>query len=212
MFFKPMPIFISVVTFVVVVRVLIKKNDNGYDKAVDNFLDKEEKANKTNKDFDELNLHFVSPAKNLPFKEYETIPQYKNLIKKQNFVKRKIKLDIIKIPSNLTNTELKEMYGANNFKKISILEEHYNSYVRGLYEWALELYNVNNIYDCKQVLLEAIRLEANISDVYCLLAKIYKKENDKQKLINLRDSVYNINLSLKESTIKKIDEIINNLI
>lgn len=203
---KSMPIFIGVITFMVAVRIMLKKGNNGYDKAVDDFVKRELEANKVIKDFNTLDIHFIEPSKLLPFKDYENIPMYKNIIKKQNLVKRKMNLKMIKIPSNLTNTELKEMYGVNNFDTISKLEEHYNSYVRGLFEWAQELYNLNIIYDCKKVLLEAVRLEANISKVYTLLAKIYSKENDRLSLIKLKESVENIELSLKETALKEIEQ------
>ena len=128
------PPIIGALIFVTIIRILLKKGDNGYDKAVDKFLERENNANSITKDFDTLNLNFVEPSKNLPFKEYENIPMYKNIIKKQKLVKRKCELKMIKIPTNLTNTELKEMYGVNNFEQIFLLEEHFNSYVRGLYE------------------------------------------------------------------------------
>ncbi|WP_317368492.1 hypothetical protein [uncultured Tyzzerella sp.] len=203
---KSMPILIGVITFVIVIKIMLKKSDNGYDKSVDDFMQRELEANNTIKDFDKLDINFVEPSNVLPFIDYENIPTYKKVIKKQDLVKRKIELDMIKIPSNLTNTELKEMYGVNNFDKISKLEEHYNSYVRGLFEWAEELYNLNNIYDCKKVLLEAVRLEANISQVYILLAKIYFKENDKSSLTNLKNNINDMDLSLKKVVLEEIEK------
>ena len=119
---------------------------------------------------------------------------------------------MIKIPSNLTNTEIKERYGINNFDKISLLEEHYNSYVRSLFEWGQELFNLNNIYDSKKVLLEAARLEANISQIYITLAKIYVKENNKDSLLKLKNTVEKIELSLKDKVIQEIDNCINKLL
>lgn len=212
MMLKTMPILISVTTFIIVMRVLLKKGDNGYDSAVKEFIERETKANLVTKNFDELNLEFITPSKTLPFKEYEEIPKYKNVIKKQKLVKRKIELEMIKIPSNLTNTEIKEIYGINNFDKISLLEDHYNSYTRCLFEWGEELFKLDNIYDSKKVLLEASRLEANISQVYITLAKIYKKENNKNELLKLKNIVENLELSLKEKALKEIDYCISTLL
>lgn len=212
MFLKSMPIFIGVITFILFMKIRLKKSDNGYDKSVDDFLDREAKANSITKKFDTLNLKFIKPNKNLPFKQYEDIPKYKKIIKKQNLVMRKLDLEMIKIPSNLSNTEMKEIYGVNNFEKISILEEHYNSFVRALFEWATELFNLNNIYDCKIILLEASNLDANISQVYTLLAKIYLKENDKTSLLKLKEKVNNMELSLKDKALKEIEEYINSLL
>ncbi len=212
MMFKTMPIFISIISFALIIRILLKKSNNGYDRAIDKFVDREIKANSITKDFDILDINFVTPSKTLPFKEYENIPIYKNVIKKQSLVKRKINLEMIKIPSNLTNTEIKERYGINNFDKISLLEEHYNSYVRSLFEWGEELFNLNNIYDSKKVLLEAVRLEANISQVYITLAKIYVKENNKDNLLKLKNTVEKIELSLKNKVLQEINNCINKLL
>ncbi|WP_250277642.1 hypothetical protein [[Clostridium] colinum] len=203
-----MPIFIAVISFIIVNKILLKKRSNGFDKSVDEFIDREKKSNMVIKDFNKLNINFVTPSNNLPFKDYENILIYKKVIKKQNIVKRKVNLEMIKIPSNLTNTELKEMYGINNFDKVSRLEEHYNSYIRALFEWGIELYNIDDIQDCKQVLLEAYRLESNISQVYILLAKIYLKENDKNSLIKLRNGIENIEFSFKDKILQEIDEYI----
>lgn len=200
------PPIIGALIFVTIIRILLKRGDNGYDKAVDKFLERENNANSITKDFDTLNLNFIEPSKNLPFKQYENISMHKSVIKKQNLVKRRCELKMIKIPTNLTNTELKEIYGVNNFEQIFLLEEHFNSYVRGLYEWAKELYNLNSIYDCKKVLLEAVRLEANISQVYILLVKIYSKENDKTSILNLKSTVQNIDLSLKDKVLQEIEK------
>ena len=212
MMFKTMPIFISIISFALIIRILLKKSNNGYDRAIDKFVDREIKANSITKDFDILDINFVTPSKTLPFKEYENIPIYKNVIKKQSLVKRKINLEMIKIPSNLTNTEIKERYGINNFDKISLLEEHYNSYVRSLFEWGEELFNLNNIYDSKKVLLEAVRLEANISQVYITLSKIYVKENNKDNLLKLKNTVEKIELSLKNKVLQEINNCINKLL
>ena len=212
MMLKTMPIFIGIISFSLVIRILLKKGNNGYDKAVDKFIDRETKANSITKDFDTLDINFVTPSKILPFKEYENTPIYKNVIKKQNLVKRKIDLEMIKIPSNLTNTEIKERYGINNFDKISLLEEHYNSYVRSLFEWGQELFNLNNIYDSKKVLLEAARLEGNISQIYIILAQIYVKENNKDSLLKLKNTVEKIELSLKDKVIQEVDNCINKLL
>lgn len=206
--FRIVTVMATTIMVVAFIRILMKRADNGFDKSVNAFLERENNANSIDKDFNTLNITFVKPSKTLPFKEYENIPEYKNIIKRQQLVKRKLDLDMIKIPSNLTNTELKEMYGKNNFDKIFKLEDHYNVYVRSLFDWAKELYNLNNINDCKKVLLEAVRLEANISQVYILLSQIYLKENDKNSILKLKDMVANMDLSLKDKVLEEISKII----
>lgn len=205
------PFFLGSIVFLLITKNRLKKSDNGFEKKVDEFLEREIKSNDVRKDFKDLNLTYIHPNKNLPFKEYPQENIYKSVIKKQNLVKRKIELEMIKLEENIDNTTLKELYGINNFDKITILEEHYNSYARGLYEWAFELHKLNNLIDCENVLLEAIRIEANISNVYILLAEIYKQTYKKQKLLELKTLVENSNISLKQKAITEINNFINSL-
>lgn len=211
MFFKPMPIFIGVISFMIVIRCLLKKSNNGFDEAVDEFIKRENEANFTRKDFNKLSLNYVTPCNDLPFKSYPQEDKFKVVIKKQDLVKRKINLEMIKLPQNLSNTDLKEQFGINNFDKITILEEHYNSYIRGLFEWGVELINLNNIEDAKKVLLEAKRLEGNISQIYSTLSKIYLKEKDKNSILQLKKDVENMELSLKDKALKSINEDLESL-
>lgn len=204
MFLKPMPIFIGVIAFFIVIKFLLRKSNNGFDTAVDDFIKRESEANFTRKNFEELNLTYVTPVDDLPFKTYEDENKYKVLIKKQEMVKRKLQLEMIKLPKDLSNTDLKEMFGVNNFDKITILEEHYNSYIRALFEWGLELFNQDNLIDSEKVLLEAVRLDGNISQIYSTLSKIYTKQNNKSKLEDLKNKVENMDLSLKETALKNI--------
>ena len=59
---KSMPIFIGVITFMIVVRTMLKKGNNGYDKAVDEFVKRELESNKVIKDFNALDIHFIEPS------------------------------------------------------------------------------------------------------------------------------------------------------
>lgn len=212
MIFKPLPFLFSSVIFVIFIRICLKKSNNGYYESLNDFINRELNANSTIKDINSLNLKFISSNEGmLPFNDYPSEDKFKSLIKKQNIVKKKLPLKMIKIPPNLSNTELKEIYGVNNFEEISIYEEHFNGYIRALYDWANELFNLGYLKECEKVLLEGVRLEGDISQIYCLLGDIYLKNNNKNKLNILISTVEGYDLSLKEKILNDLNKKVNSI-
>lgn len=207
------PFMLGGVVFMIIMKFIINKGDNGYHTHVNDFIKREELANNTIKNIDEISLEYIQPKEdNLPFMdltELETTPEFRKVVKKQNAVKRKMGLSMVRLPINLSNTELKELFGANNFEKISIMEAHYNGYIRAVYEWAMELFELKKYEECKLVLLELVRLKGDISNAYVILAILYKMENNTEGLVELVELVNLYELSLKESTIKSISKIMN---
>lgn len=211
------PFLFGSICFVCITQFLLHRNGangNNFYTAVDNYMKEEQAANFITKNFDEVELIYIYPnLHDLPFREYDltlSTPENKFniLVKRQDFVKRKADLKMIKLPINLSNRELKTMVGINNFDKISIWETHYNSYIRALYEWGLELYNLEEYEDCKLVLLEGLRLEGDISDIYILLSNIYNINNDKSSILSLKNQLEDYDLSLKEKVFRHIDNIL----
>lgn len=200
-------LFLSVLG-ILAFRTFMKKASTGFEEAIEEFKEKEQKANYTIKNIKDLEFKYMYPNKEIfPFKEYdETNEAFKIVIKKQNLAKRKLDFEMIKLPLGLTNTELKSMYGINNFEKIIFLEEQYNGFIRAIFEWANALYDIGEENDCKIILEEAVRLEGDISQIYALLSEIYFKNNEKDNLIKLRELVISYDLSLKEKTLQIIDE------
>lgn len=203
-------LFISIIC-ILVFRIFMKNSSNGFDEAVGEFEEKEKEANYTIKNIKDLEIRHIYPNKEiLPFKEYdEENKELKGLIKKQAQVKRKFDLEMAKLPLGLTNTELKIEYGINNFEKITIMEDHYNGYIRALFEWAMELKNFGNNEDCKIILEECARLEGDISQIYTNISDIYFEEKNKHKLIELKENIYKFELSFKDKILEYIEEKIN---
>lgn len=202
------PFLLSSLLVILTIRIFMKKSSNGFQESIQDFLEKEKKANFTTKNIKNIKIRYMYPNKEiLPFKEYdENNTDFKNIIKKQNLVKRKMELEMAKLPLGLSNTELKSEYGVNNFEKITILEEHYNGFIRALFEWASILKDMNEKKDCEIILNECVRLEGDISQIYFHLSDIYFENNQKDKLLNLRNLVSSYELSLKEKILQYIDE------
>lgn len=212
------PFLAGSIIFVGTMQFLLHKNDTNFYTSVDTYMREEREANFITKNFNDIKLNYIQPqTTNLPFRDYDpslSTPENKIalLIKRQDYVLRKANLEMIKLPNNLSNRELKKMVGINNFDKISILETHYNSYVRALYEWALELYNLELFDDSKLVLLEGVRVEGDISDIYILLANIYNKNNDRSSILALKAQIESFELSLMPKILEHIDNILLNTV
>lgn len=205
MIFK-IPIFLVIILIIsFLIKLIIKNGDTGFDSFVSKFLKKERNANMTFKKFQDLNLPFVfSNKENLPFKNHEKNLNYKKLEEKQKIVERKMSLKMIKFDEDLSNTQIKEAYGANNFEKIMLYEEHFNGYVLALISWAEELIKNELFFDAEIVLKEALNIKANNSKIYILLADIYYN-SDAKKLLELKKVVNDTNVSLKEKVLNYID-------
>ena len=109
---------------------------------------------------------------------------------------------MIKFDEQISNTDLKFKYGFSNLETITIYEEHYNSYMQTLVEWAKMLFERNNLSDAEIILNEAIRLKCDLSKAYMLLIDIYRQKNDSDKLKNLINTVENSTLKLKTKILK----------
>lgn len=204
------PIFLFfTLIFLLIIRVLIKKGAKNYSKNIDDFLKREHNSNFIIKKFDDLDLEYVTINKDiLPFKEYEDNPYNSQVIRFQNIVKEKLSLKMIRFENYLSNTELKELYGVNNFEKILLYESHFKGFIIALYNWANELNKVGNLSDAKKILIFAIDINADISRVFTLLADIYSKENSKESLEDLKYKVKNSSISTKTKTLEYIDKLL----
>lgn len=204
-----LPILFSVITIVLLIKIFIKNNTTGYDEIVSQFLEQEKKANSSFKNFEQLNLEYISANKDiLPFKQYNLIDDkhIKLVAKKQQQVEKKISLDMVRLPINMSNNELKIKYGANNFEKITILETRFNNYTRALFEWAQALYNIGQVDDCIKILQECINIKSDITGVYLLMSEIFFQNKNLEGLENLINKIECYNLTLKEKILEDLKE------
>lgn len=205
-----LPLLLITVIVILVFKVFVKESTSGFNESIEEFKDKELQANYTIKSIQNLQLNYVYSNKAiLPFKEYQNDKEFRELIKKQAQVKRKCDLDMIKLPLGFNNTDIKANYGINNFDKIVLMEEHYNGYIRALFEWAKALYDFGNKQDCKIILEECIRLEGDISQIYIIISDIFFEEKNKNSLINLKKCIINYELTFKDKVLKYIEHKIN---
>lgn len=199
------PFFASFIVLCLLLMYEIHKRRNKDAKAYQDFWEEEAKANNTRK-------------KSLDDLPYITIPTDKlpmNVLTENDYVKDY--LETIKILSNskivnftgLTNTELKLQYGAANLDVLSAYDSAYTSLVRTLNDWAKLLYDNNFMNEAKTILEYAMEIKTDVSSSYELLAKIYKSENNIEKIKELIPIASEINSIMSKSIINKLNSFIN---
>jgi len=204
------PIFlIAFVSFTLALQVILKKSDNSFENKKAKFNELEEQANETIiKDGDKKFPYIKVNTSNLPIRSYE---QDSRLKRKQDTAVRKSSLTMIRFDTKKTNTELKLEYGANNFDKAMLYEEHFNGYVRALYDWSCELNKNGNEDDALKVAEAAAELKSDSSKVYILLAKLYYEKKDIHKLNKLYSFITEIDLYRKQNILEDIKQKISEM-
>ncbi len=198
-----MPIFfILFVGTTLAIQIMLRKNKVDFKKTIENIVEREHKANLTKKKEIDQKFYIIPDKSVLPIKNYEETPENKKIIDIQKFVLKKSELIMLKFDEPISNTDLKLKYGFSNLDKITIYEEHYNSYMQALVKWAKILFDMGNLKDAETVLTEAIRLKCDLSGAYILLIDIYKQTNNSEKLSRLLKTVETSSINLKEKIIE----------
>ncbi len=198
-----MPIcFILFVGTTLAIHIMMRKNKVDLKKDIEDVMEKEMQANMTRKRDVEDKFYIKPDVDILPIKNYEETDKNKKIINIQNKILKKSKLPMLRFDEQISNTDLKLKYGFSNLDKITIYEEHYNSYMKELVSWAEMLLQEDNTTDAEIILNEALRLKCDLSKAYILLIDIYKKNNRNEKLSSLRELVENSELSLKSKILK----------
>lgn len=199
------PIFlIFFISATITIQIMLRRNKSGFEESCKEYMEKENLAERTIKrNFTDFPYIYADKAV-LPIKEYPEEACYKAVKKRQEQCLKKSQLEMIYLDKKYSNTDLKLKYGKNNLEKITFLESHYNGYILALLDWAKELIALDNKADAEIVLKEAVKMRADVSQIYILLADL--KENDKAYLEELKNSAIENEVNLKDKTIAYIND------
>lgn len=179
-------------------RQIIKIKNKDYKKKADEYFELERQANMARKKTIDEDLYYEPDMEKLPIKEYSpNDEQNSKLLKAQELVFRKSKLKMIKFNSYKSNMELKMEYGFANLEHIATYEENFNEFMSALTNWGEQLINQNNLDDGELVLQFAIKNGCDLSKTFILLADMYYNKNSKEKLNELYELVWNLELTSK---------------
>lgn len=109
--------------------------------------------------------------------------------------------------SKVSNFNLKQTYGANNFNDVLSYQENYDNFLKLIVEVSENLYKENNFETASKLLEIGVNLNTDITKNYTILADIYNKENDNKKLFSLMDKVLESENISKQKIINHISNI-----
>ncbi|MCQ2517216.1 MAG: hypothetical protein MJ119_00475 [Lachnospiraceae bacterium] len=183
------PIFASILVFCIWLAYEIRKANKNSDKSLRAFREREAKADATRKQsLDSLQYIVISDEilnllnENFPEELKETASHLERLkdAKTVNL-------------SNITNTDLKLMYGAANLPLLTEYDQNYLLLTRSLIEMG-EYYNEHKDFVKAKLVLEfAVSTGCDSVGVYKILTDIYNSENDTAKLNYLKSSASMLN-------------------
>ena len=119
----------------------------------------------------------------------------------EDFFKREKILNL----NGKTNTDLKLEYGVANLSELTIYENNFHTLCREIINLAKAL--IDNGYEKEAVrFLEfGIRSRSDLSANYVMLAEIYSKNGENEKINHLKKYAETLNTITKDYIIKKID-------
>lgn len=192
----------SFILFIIVLKYTLKKNEKAEKKALNEFWEKERQSNQTRK-------------KSLDGLDYVEIPfQY---IPKSLLSDNAVVQDCMEILESLggkkivnltgySNTDLKLQYGTANLTVLSEYDENYTLYARTIYKLARTYYD-NGYESNAAILLEkAVESGTDITGNYTLLAEIYQKKGEQEKIKSLIDSAVSLRSITQKNIIRSLEE------
>lgn len=187
----------SFIIFIIWLSYELKKHEKLDKKATEDFWKREQEANHVRKkDLDHLS--YVQ----IPF---EYIP--KSLLSDNNTVSDCLSVletlsdkKIVNL-SGYSNTDLKLEYGTANLTILSEYDENYTVYARTIYKLARAYYENDYESNARILLEKAIESGTDITGNYTLLADIYQKHGETDKIQGLLDAAAALRSATSKNTI-----------
>ena len=194
--------FMIFVVFLVWLQYEIKKHNRYDEKKHKEYLAREKKANSTRKQSLDNLSYITIPLETFPMdimttderilEYHETLQQLSNE-KIVNF-------------TGVSNTDLKLEYGVANLPTLSHYDQCYTLLAKTLNSFATRLYENGYEKECVPLLEFAIETGSDISGSYKLLATIYVKNGEKQKLDLLKERTETLNSAMKKPIDRMLKE------
>jgi tetratricopeptide (TPR) repeat protein len=200
------PILVLVVLFTIALRLASRRSK--IQRKTDQMLADEEAANLTRLKEISEDFFYTPDLSELPIKEYPAGEAEKGnaVYSRQKKVMDTSEKKMIRFGQNLSNVELKTMFGVSNLEFVARYEENFTNFIHALRHWAEALMAADQIEDAKKVLEAANGAGSEISQTYTLLADIYAAQNDGYKLKELLALTEQSPLAQKEPVINHIKQ------
>lgn len=194
------PVLASLVVFILIMSYFIKRSDKKMEHALDDFFEKEKKANHTRKKSLE-NLPYIT----IPDSVLSITPDEEDgmdaLLMLQSLSHEKI----VNF-TGITNTDLKLTYGTANITVLTQYDQNFTLLVRSLQKLAEALKKAQRYSDEKTVLEFAISIKTDISASYRDLAELYVKEGSPEKIQELIIAAKELNTAMAPAIVRSLEE------
>ena len=201
------PIFASLIVFCLWLKFHLKRSSKHADSCSEKFWEREAKANSTRrKSLD--NLDYIT----IPLESFSIGEQILTMLS-DNYrfqetieVLRNLSTQKIVNFTGYANTDLKLEYGAPNIKFLMEFDQNYTLLARTLQILAEELFKSGYITEAKTVLEFAISTRTDVSQSYFLLADIYEKNFESDKIESLISTAESLNTVMKKTIVRTLQE------
>lgn len=196
------PFFASSIVFCIWLFYELRKHRRKEAQVEDSFWERETAANNTRKKpLDDLEYISI-PFDFLPMdilKEDDEVAECHRLLLTLSEQK------IVNL-TGLSNTELKLRYGAPNITVLTDYDQNYTVLARTLQKWASLLYQAGYTQEAKTILEFAVSTKTDVSASYAILAEIYKKNGQTQKIESLLQIAEGLNSAMKPAIVRILKE------
>ena len=109
--------------------------------------------------------------------------------------------------TGMTTTDIKLEYGPANVNKVDEYDQNFTLFAQTIYAYGERLHTLGFDHEAMRVLRFGIDSLSDISGNYKLLATLYIKYGQQDKIPELKEAATNLNSLLKNSIIKYLDEL-----
>ncbi len=110
--------------------------------------------------------------------------------------------------SGISNTDLRFTYGTANLEPLSACDQNFTALICALQKWGTLLVSAGEPGDAVTVLSYAVSIGSDIAGTYTLLASLYEKTGELQKISALRESAEQLSTLMKPSILRDLDRIL----
>ena len=207
-----LPVLTSFIVFLFILQHHIHKGKKAQEQQENAYWEREYSANDVRKQSLE-DLTFV-PFQAEPFypltllgaescpEFLEKNPEMKDILSRFLFLEEQKIVNL----TEYTNTDLKYKYGVANLPLLTEYDTNYNELITLLHNYGDILEKEAYHEQTLKVLEYAVSIGTDISGTYMLCAKIYQKNNQWNKLDQLKKEAEKISTSRKNSIVRKLQE------
>lgn len=194
------PILASVILFIAILSIGIRRSNHRQAHALDDFFAKEAQANSVRK-------------KSLDNLDYITIPESILSLKATDDTMKDTLETLHHLSSEkivnftgISNTDLKLTYGTANITVLTYYDQNYTLLARTLEKLAETLLKENRKAEAKEVLEFAVTTKTDVSATYKNLADVYIEENHKEMISELITKASELNSVMAPAILRCLEE------